>query len=38
MGGAERYLTEALAVAARAAETQLAAVREAAEVARATSC
>jgi uncharacterized phosphosugar-binding protein len=32
MGGAEQYLTEALAVAGRAAESQLAAVREAAGV------
>jgi uncharacterized phosphosugar-binding protein len=32
MGGAEQYLTEALALAARAAETQLTAVKEAAEL------
>lgn len=32
MGGAERYLTEALALAGRAAETQLTAVKEAAEL------
>lgn len=32
MGGAEQYLTEALALAGRAAETQLTAVKEAAEL------